>query len=248
MKKYISIAFLLTLTFAFTVNAQDFRRLEKLANELKQQSADLVSRTNKEIKKDGIHSSKQIKSAFLAEQFRASVVLIDKLIDSRFHKSEVRYAGMVLTELSDKFPLAGRNSFEWKTAKDTINELSRELRGLNVGANIEKIGYVENDGTILGTAIWSGMVDDNIVLSVKGEKIFAETISGKSFDDGAYRFTSTIPKQERIRVGVRLKSGRGKAHVIEQPGNENNYTAVIQVRDEEGGAKPYSIEIFWYRR
>ena len=248
MKRYIFFAFLLTLTFAFTANAQDFSRLEKLANELKQQSVDLVSRTNKDIKKDGIHSSRQIKSAFLAEQLRASVELIEKLIDSRFHISEVRYAGMVLTDLSDEFPLTGPSRFEWKEAKYTINELSRELRGLNTGANIEKIGYVENDGTILGTAIWSGMVDDNVMLSVKGERIIAKTISGKKYADGAYRFTSTIPKQKRIRVGVRLKSGRGKAIVIEQPGSENNYTAVVQVRDEEGGAKPYSIEIFWYRR
>ncbi len=248
MRKSILCAVIVTLTCAFTANAQNFVRLEKLADQLRVQSEDLVARTNKELRKEGNRSSKEIKNAFLAEQLRASALLIERIIDNRFHSSEVRYAGMVLAELSEKFPEEDRNSFEWKKAKDTINELSREMRGLNPDANIGKVEYRADEASILGKVVWSGMVDADVLLSVSGDRIKTKTVSGKEYADGAYSFTSTIPRQTRIRVGVTLKSGRGKVHVIEQPGRENDYTAIVQIRDEEGGAKPYAIEIYWYRR
>ncbi|MEZ5345735.1 MAG: hypothetical protein R2681_09295 [Pyrinomonadaceae bacterium] len=248
MKKNIILGLIFTLTAAFTVNAQDFDRLGKLANDLRIQADDLVSRTNKLIKKDGTHSSNEIENAFLAEQLRASTILIKRIIDDRFRVSEVRYAGMVLSDLSERFPVDGKNRFEWKKATDTINELSRELRGLNIGLNVEKAGFRVDESSILGRAVWSGMVDADVQLTVKGDKISAKTMSGREYADGAYTFSSKIPKQSRIRVGVVIKNGRGKVHVMQQPDQDNNYTAVIQVKDEEGGAKPYSLEIYWYRR
>ena len=248
MKKSIIFALLLALTFVFTVNAQNFSRLEKLADELKTQSVDLVHRTNKAIKKDGMRSSEEIRSAFLAEQFRASAQLIERIIDNRLRPSEVRYAGMVLSDLSKKFPVESENSFEWLRAQDTIEELSRELRGLNIGVSIEKVGFKANNDSILGKAVWSGMVDADVLLVVKGSKIQSETVSGRTYPAGAYSFTSKIPQQDRIRVGVKLKNGRGKIHVVQQPTVENDFTTLIQIRDELAGARTHSVEIFWYRR
>ncbi|MCB1023834.1 MAG: hypothetical protein KDB79_05580 [Acidobacteria bacterium] len=248
MKKKILLGLILTLTTAFSINAQDFDRLEKIAGDLRLQADDLVSRTNRSIRKEGTHSSDEIENAFLAEQLRASTILIKRLIEDQYRASEVRYAGMVLADLSEKFPVKGENRFEWKKATDTIKELSRELRGLNTGVNIEKAGYGVDDASILGKAVWSGMVDADVQLTVKGDKILVQTMSGREYAAGAYSFSAKIPRQSRIRVGVKIKNGRGKAHVMQQPDQSNNYTAIIQVRDEEGGAKPYSLEIYWYRR
>ncbi len=224
MKKKILLGLILTLTTAFTVSGQDFDRLAKLANDLRLQSEDLVSRTNKVIRKDGTHSSNEIENAFLAEQLRASTILIKRIIDDRYLASEVRYAGMVLADLAEKFPVEGKNRFEWKKAADTINELSRELRGLNIGVNFEKAGYRVDYASILGKAIWSGMVDADVQLTVKGDKVSVQTMSGREYADGAYSFSSKIPRQSRIRVGVLIKNGRGKAHVMQQPEQDNNYT------------------------
>lgn len=248
MKKNIILGIVLTLTAAFTINAQDFDRLGKLANDLRLQADDLVSRTNKVIRKNEPHSSDEIENAFLAEQLRASTVLIKRIIDDRYRASEVRYAGMVLADLSERFPVKGKNRFEWKKATDTINELSRELRGLNIGVNVEKAGYRVDDASVLGKALWSGMVDADVQLTVRGDKISTQTMSGREYADGAYIFGSKIPKQSRIRVGVLIKNGRGKAHVMQQPDQDNNFTTIIQIKDEVGGAKPYSLEIYWYRR
>ncbi len=248
MRKSILLSVLLTLALALSVNAQDFRNLEKLTKDLKTQAADIVAKTNKVIEKEGLHSASEIRNAFLARQFQTSTSLIERFIHSRYHMSEIRYAGMVLSDLSQEFPVAGQNAFEWKKAKDTIYELSRELRGLNSGVQIENAAFQENLGGIIGKAIWTGMVDKDVVLSIKGDRISSTAISGTRYPEGTYSFSSVLPKEKRIRVGVKIKRGRGKVHVMQQPNEENEYTTIVQVRDDEGGAKQYVLEVFWYRR
>ena len=41
------------------------------------------------------------------------------------------------------------------------------------------------------------------------------------------------------------KTGRGTAKVIQQPTADNNWTAIIQLLDKNGGAREYGLEIYW---
>jgi len=247
MKYPAIITLFLILSFALSSFGQDLSRLKKLSKDLKNQSEDLVERTQKDLKKSEMRTQIEIESAFMANQLYSSTVLIQRLIKEKYHISEMRYAGMVLADMSKRFPLENKNAFEWQKSKDTITEMSRELRGLNAGI-VETKEYEVDEEKILGKTFWTGTVDDDVQLHVRGSDVETKTISGKENEKGLYSFTKALPKQTRIRVGVRIKSGRGKVHVMQQPDETNEYTAIIEIKDEDGGAKPYSLEIYWYRR
>jgi hypothetical protein len=44
---------------------------------------------------------------------------------------------------------------------------------------------------------------------------------------------------------VQLIEGRGNVEVIQQPSSRNNYQAIVLIRDSQGGADDYEIEIRW---
>ncbi len=247
MKKSLLCTLLLTLFLSFASQAQDFSRLETLSKKIKYQAEELIKLTSKDIKSDEMNSRKEIENAFLAEQLYASVKLIRQMFHNKRRASELRYAGSMLMKLANRFPRTGSNSFEWKKTEDLVGELSRELRGIGGSINSRK-KYEINESEIIGRAFWNGIVDADVQLLVRKTRLFTKTLDGKSYPDGIYSFSSSLPKRSRIRVGVKIKKGRGKVHVIQQPDRTNNFTAIIEIRDNEGGAKPYSIEIYWYRR
>jgi len=46
-------------------------------------------------------------------------------------------------------------------------------------------------------------------------------------------------------ISVRRLKARGGARVLQQPLPSNNYTAVIQIEDRDGGSDDYNLEIDW---
>ena len=46
-------------------------------------------------------------------------------------------------------------------------------------------------------------------------------------------------------VEVDKKEGRGDVNVIQQPSRQNNWTAIIEIRDKDSGARNHNLEIFW---
>jgi len=48
-----------------------------------------------------------------------------------------------------------------------------------------------------------------------------------------------------VTVDVNRKKGRGKVRVIQQPSTDNDFTAIVEIYDNGGGAREYQLEIFW---
>jgi hypothetical protein len=48
-----------------------------------------------------------------------------------------------------------------------------------------------------------------------------------------------------VAVTVRKIRGRGEVFIEQQPSRENDYAAVIRLRDPRGGAADYEIEVSW---
>ena len=46
-------------------------------------------------------------------------------------------------------------------------------------------------------------------------------------------------------MSVNKRNGRGQVSVIDQPNQSNNYTAIIKIDDDKGGADDYEIEVEW---
>lgn len=96
-----------------------------------------------------------------------------------------------------------------------------------------------------GKVFWRGHVDDKVHLVIRGDKIEQKTISGQEKALGIFSFTSPMPEQN-VTVGFLRKAGRSKKiSVVQQPNAENNFTAIVEIHDDGGGAKEYQLEIFW---
>jgi len=48
-------------------------------------------------------------------------------------------------------------------------------------------------------------------------------------------------------VDVRLekKHGRENIEIVQQPSRNNDFTAVVQIRDKKGGSDDYEFELIW---
>jgi hypothetical protein len=46
-------------------------------------------------------------------------------------------------------------------------------------------------------------------------------------------------------VKLNVKRARGQVFIEEQPSRENNFAAVIRIKDSRGGASDYEFELSW---
>ncbi len=96
-----------------------------------------------------------------------------------------------------------------------------------------------------GKVFWRGSVDNKVHLVIRGDSLEQKTVEGAEKQAGTFSFTTPLP-QEAVTVGVLRKEGRSKKiKVIQQPTADNEFTAIVEVHDDGGGARDYILEIFW---
>jgi hypothetical protein len=112
---------------------------------------------------------------------------------------------------------------------------------------LRAIAYVpepDYGGAGAGSVRWRGRVDDVVHLEVRGNTITERRVSGSSFDNGRYTFTSPFPRREAT-LSLDRRKARGSVEIIERPSAYNNYTAIIEIRDPQGGAADYEFDLRW---
>lgn len=96
-----------------------------------------------------------------------------------------------------------------------------------------------------GKVFWRGSVDNKVHLVIREDTLEQRVIEGAAKPIGTFSFTMPMP-QEAVTVGVVRKEGRSKKiKVIQQPNAENEFTAIVEIHDDGGGARDYVLEIFW---
>lgn len=248
MKKTFLICALILSAFVFSASAQDegrfsSRRLNDLVYNLKRQTVDLVDRTSEDLRRNYNNSRSNIEAAFLAQQLDASVGLFDQMVRDNKRATELRDAAAILSDLARRAPGYGANSTLWRDAQNSVSDINRELGG-NGGGNTGNPPPTDNR-PIVGRAYWRGTVDNVVRVSIQGKNLFTQTISGRDYGEGSFSFTAPLPPENDSQVGIDKKSGRGNVAVIQQPNRANNYTAIIEIRDSDSGAKEYNLEIYW---
>lgn len=245
MKKTLFFTLLSILLFSFSASAQIesdryySSRLENLADQLKRDTVDLADRTSEELRKRN-SSRNDVQSAFLAQQLDASVGLFQQMLRDRNNRaSDLRDAAAILTDLARRAPSYGSNSNLWRSAQNSINDINRELGSSNSGG-----GNNNGGGQRSGRAYWRGIVDNQVQLVIRNRTIETRTIAGREYQPGRFSFTAPLPTRN-VEIEVDKKSGRGNVRVIQQPSRDNDYTAIIQINDDDGGAKEYQLEINW---
>lgn len=244
MTALISAIFL----FASLAAAQDYGRLERSADRVKDAAEEVAKTTANSFQKGRQNSSDAIEHAFLAEQVLAAARFMEKIVGDKYDIGDLRLAANVLKDLSEGFPETGGN---WGALKNSIDSLVFDLAagasGPSTPPPATDDGAEVDESRILGRFFWNGEVDDEVHLTVRGTRITSEAISGRPLEEGTYSFTSALPRENGLIVRVVKTDGRGSASVIQQPNTGNDYSAVVRIKDEDGGARPYSVEIYWYR-
>jgi hypothetical protein len=100
-------------------------------------------------------------------------------------------------------------------------------------------------GNIRRTASWSGQVDDVLQIRIQGNRVNYRTVSGKSVRDIRTDITRYGLPRDNVQVTVRRRTGRGSVRVVQSPSARNDYTAIIEVRDLQGGYGWYDFDISW---
>ena len=242
MKKSILFTLLLVAVFAFSVQAQeDFysTRLDNYANQLKRSSVDLVDRTSNDLRRSSSNTRAAIEEAFLAHQLDASVGLFQQMITDRRSGAEMRDAVAIINDLMRRAPNYGANSYLWRNVQNSLNDINRELGGTTTGGG----GNADNR-PVIGRVYWRGTVDDKIQLVIRGGQIETRLLSGTTYPEGTFSFTSSLPERN-IQVDVNKTKGRGGVRVIQQPSKSNEYTAIVEISDNGSGAKEYQLDIYW---
>lgn len=250
MKKNIIFVLLTIFAFSLTTLAQAERygsgRLDNYVRDLKKATVDLVDRTSNDLRNGRSNSRSDIEAAFLAAQLDASAGVFDDLARGNNRANELRDAAAILSDLVRRAPSYGSNSNLWRDAQTAVDNISREIGGNYDGGNNGggNNGGGNNGGNEEGRVYWNGIVDDVVRLEIRGKNLRVNTVSGRSYGSGNSTFSSPLPRNN-VNVQVTKQDGRGDVTVIQQPSRQNNWTAIIEIRDKDSGARNHRLDIFW---
>jgi hypothetical protein len=100
-------------------------------------------------------------------------------------------------------------------------------------------------GNVDGMLRWSGAVDDEVEIRIQGRNVETRTLSGNVARDVRANLNGRALPRRDLQVNVRGRQGRGTVTVVQQPSQWNGYTAVIRVRDRQGGYGHYDFDVTW---
>lgn len=249
MKKSIFLIIVTLLFAAVAANAQFGRNdLRDKASRLVSSSQDLASRLSDDLRRGYSSSRSDIEAAFLASQIESSARLFEQMVQDNRKDSELRDAASIISDLVRRAPGYGSQSYYWSDVKRAFDDVQRSVGG----------GYGNNDGgwgnnnnndnysKRIGSVRWQGKVDNEVHLKIRNNTLDVSIFAGQDYGKGTYNFVSSLPNRN-VNLFVNKRKGRGSVTIIQQPDRFNDYTAVIKILDEDGGAKDYDVEIYWTR-
>jgi hypothetical protein len=253
MKKTILLAIFSLLAAVMTAQAQwnNNNDLRDKAGRMTSSASSLASRLSNELRRGSSKSRSELDEAFLASQIESVARLFEQMVSDNRRDSELRDASSILSDLVRRAPSYGSNSYYWNDLKRNFDDVQRAVGGYNGGNSggwgNNNGGDRNNDGDKrVGSVRWVGKVDNEITLTIRNNSLEFNRLSGQDYGAGNYNFSSALPNRN-VNVYVDKKKGRGKVTVLQQPDRFNNYTAVIKITDDDGGARDYEVEIYWTR-
>lgn len=91
---------------------------------------------------------------------------------------------------------------------------------------------------------WQGQVDREIRIQVDNRRASVLEVGSNERTRRRVNMQGSIPNRPGT-LYVQVLQGRGRVDVIQQPDRGNGYTAVIRLRDPDGGAARYRIAAYW---
>jgi hypothetical protein len=95
------------------------------------------------------------------------------------------------------------------------------------------------------TISWSGQVDDTVIVRVHRDHVRTYALHGASPVNVTSNVFDPLPSSP-VHVWLTQVHGRGAIRVIQEPSFENDYTAVIRLKDRQNGPEYYSFVLKWH--
>ena len=228
-----------------SVTAQS-RRLDDIADRLVVQTTEMAEQSYRDFADRSRNGRADVEALYQDEQVKSSAALFRRMVQDRRPKTQLQNATVVLSDLARSADRFARQRSLMADIQQTISDIQRNLnfsRGSGSGGG-EGIGITIQGGASSGTMRWRGTIDDIAQIRVQESSVDVSAVSGTPYTDGTYNFSSPLPNR-RVTVSLNKISGRGDMRIIQQPSRENDYTAVIEIRDTNRGPNNYEFELSW---
>ena len=216
-------------------------RLNEYSAQLASESASVAETAYNNYRRGVRPARNDVDAVMMAKQFSAAAELFNRMINDRRSNEELRDAFQLL---QSTYSAADRNNLQrarWNNVQRLMSDIEQEL---GRGTGTPGYPWPDQGGSRSGQMTWRGTVDDDVRIIIRGGTAEVETIGGSPYYDAVTNFTSSLPAR-RANVSVTKRRGRGEVFVEQQPSRENNYTAIIRVRDTRGGAAQYEFDVNW---
>jgi hypothetical protein len=91
---------------------------------------------------------------------------------------------------------------------------------------------------------WSGQVDDTVIVRIHADRVRTSAIHGAAPVNVTTNVYDPLPDAP-AHVWLSQVHGRGTVRLVQEPSFENNYTAVIRLKDPQKGPEYYSFVLKW---
>ena len=91
---------------------------------------------------------------------------------------------------------------------------------------------------------WSGRVDSLARISIQGGGAHVTLLGTSDNGAGDLHVRNELPHRDGT-VTVQVASGRGDVDVVQQPRADNDYVAIVRIRDHSGGMDNYRLTALW---
>jgi hypothetical protein len=180
-----------------------------------------------------------VEGVMLAHQFAGASRIFYRMVVDRRRNQDVRDAFDVLQNLARSVERSNVQQSNWYNIQRLLTDISREVSNGGGGGN-----QYPDTGNRSGRMTWRGRVDDDVRIRIRGGSADVETIGGSPYYDAQPNFFNSLPNR-RVTVRLTEKRGRGEVFVEQQPTRENDFTAIVRIRDPKGGASDYAFTIEW---
>ena len=237
----VVVAILLFANPAFPQFGQS-DRVTDLAARLSREASDFADSTYSTYVNSPRNNRNDIEAVMLTQQFKASAEIFDRMVVDRRRNQELRNAFDLLSTLARSVEGNNLQRNSWFNIQRLMSDISREL-GADAPGGGGGGGQFPDTGRS-GRMTWRGRVDDDVRIRIRGGSIDVETIGGTQYNDGQANFFNSLPPR-RVTVRLTAQRGRGEIFIEQQPSRENDFTAIVRIRDPRGGASDYQFELQW---
>ena len=236
----VMVAISLFTSPAFSQFGQSNSRLSDLADRLSRDASDFADASYSNFTNNSRALRNDIDAVMLAHEFAGATRIFYRMAVDRRRNQDLRDAFDTLQNLARSIERGNVQRSNWYNIQRSLNDISRELGNNSTGGGDQ---YPPDTGRG-GRMTWRGRVDDDVRIRIRGGSADVETIGGTPYSDGQPNFYNSLPPR-RVTVRLTAKRGRGDIFIEQQPSRENDFTAIVRIKDSRGGASDYEFELQW---